>query len=246
MMKTIAIPAGKLVPDQGAAIPAQIRALLPGSAHLPRTVLAADTLLVPDLLLPAPTRRLIVLVPAGEISEQVLVHRVWQMASSSDLDVLYLALSPDADQVSYQRRRLAGLAAQTTYQHVRAGIGVSAGKNWPQMLRPTLQPGDLLVCLAGDRTPGFFRRQALGERLAADLCMPVYQLGGLHVKPEPPSLYWLKDILAWVAAIIVIAAFFWLQVGIDRAAAKPLSTILLCLSVGAEFYCIWKINNWIG
>jgi len=245
-MKTITLAAREGFTGQPAAIPAEIRAVLPGSSRLPQTALAADNLLIPNQLPLVPTRRLVVLVPAGEIDEHALARRIWQLASCSGLDVLYMTLSPDADQWSYQRRRLVSLAALTTYPGVRADIGVHAAKNWSRALRQILKPGDLLVCLAEDYTPGIFRRRAVGERLAAGLGVPVYEFGGIQVKPSRPSLYWVKNVLGWGASMTLMAAFFWLQVGIDHSSPEPQSTILLYLSVVVEIYLLWKINEWIG
>jgi hypothetical protein len=242
-MKTISVLAQE---DASWHLATQIREVLPGSSQLPQAGLAADILLVPDQFQMAPTRRLVVLVPAGEVDEQALARRVWQLASCSGLDVLYLSLSPDANHVSYLRRRLAGLAASTTYSNVQAEIRVHEQKNGSQAFRQNLKPGDLLICLEKDSTTGFFRRQPLAQRLAMDLRLPVYQLGGLKVKPELHSNYWIKNALAWIASMALIAVFFWLQLGIDRASARPQSTILLCLSVLVELYGLWKINEWIG
>lgn len=244
-MKTITIPVQEGIPGQLATFPTLFQ-VVPGSSQLSQTALAADTLFVPDQLLSVPTRRLIVLVPSGEIDELTLTRRVWLLATCSGLDILYLALSPDADQVSYQRRRLVGLVALTAYQHVRADMDVYAEKYWSQLLRRTLQPGDLLVCLACDRTPGFFHRQALGELLATELGVPVYQVGGLQVKSATPSHYWFKNVLACIASIALVVVFFQLQIGIEVLSARPQSTILLCLSVLLELYGLWKINEWIG
>lgn len=245
-MTIITVSAREGIPGQPAALPAQIRAVLAGCAQLPPAALEADTLLVSDQLPPVPTRRLIVLVPAGEVDEHALARRVWQLAASSGLSVLYLALTQDADQVSTQCRRLVNLAALTTYPRVRADTNVHTEKNWSKALRRTLQPGDLLVCLAEDRTPGLFQRQALAKRLAMDLSVTVYQLGGLQVKPAPSSHHWIKDVLAWAASITLIALFFWLQVWIDPTSARPQATLLLYLSILVELYGLWKINEWIG
>jgi hypothetical protein len=245
-MKTITVPIKEEILGQLPALPSQIRRFLPGIAQLPQALLAADILVVPDQVLPFPAQRLIVLIPAGEIDEQALARRVWQLASCCGLSVLYLALSPDQDQVSYQRRRLAHMAAMTAYPHVQADTKVHLYKNWSEALRHFLKPGDLLVCLADDHPHVFFRRKPLAQQLSANLGVPIYQLGGLQVKPSPLDQYRIKNIFAWIASIALISAFFWLQVGIDRASGNPQSTILLCMSILVELYGLWKINEWIG
>lgn len=245
-MTVISIPVQVVIPGQPAALSAQVRAVLTGSTRLPQTALEADTLLLPERLPPVPARRLIVLVPAGEIDEHALARRVWQLATSSGISVLYLALSPKIDQASYQSRRLVSLAALTTYPHVWVDTNMHTGKHWSQVLRHTLQPGDLLVCLAEDRAPGHLRRQTLARRLAADLGVTVYQLGDLPVKPAANSPIWMRDAFAWVASIALIASFFWFQIEIDRSLAGAQSTLLLVLSILVEIYALWRINTWIG
>jgi hypothetical protein len=245
-MTIITVSAREALPGGAAVLPAPIRAVLAGSSQLPASALEADTLLVSDQLPAVPTQRLIILVPTGEVDEHALARRVWELAASSGLSVLYLALSPDADQVSTQCRRLVNLAALTTYPRVRADTNVHSEKNWSKALRRTLQPGDLLVCLAEDRTPGFFQRQALAKRLAIDLGVTVYQLGDLQVKPVAHAQDGLKTILAWIASLALIAFFFWLQVWIDPTSARPQATFLLYLSILIELYGLWKINEWIG
>ena len=246
MTKTITIPTWERVGGQPSVIPTQIQAVLPGITRLPKTALATDTLRVPDLLLLPPTHRLVVLVPTGEIDEYALARRIWQFASCSGLDVLYVSLSPTPDQEFYQRRRLISLAAQSAYPHMRTDISVISEKNWSKALRQTIRSGDLLVCLAEDHNPGILQRKAMGERLAAGLGVPVYELGDLKVIPAPPSQNWLKNVLAWIASIALMVAFFWLQDGIYRSTDRPQATILLCLSILVEVYGLWKINEWIG
>ena len=108
------------------------------------------------------------------------------------------------------------------------------------------RPGDLPVCLAGDSKQGLFQRQPLSKWLAVGLKVPVYEFGDLQVIPAPPSQHWLPNMIAWIASIALLAAFFWLQVGIYNSTAGPQATILLCLSILVEVYGLWKINEWIG
>jgi hypothetical protein len=224
----------------------QIREILPGSTQLPPIALAKDTLFLPDPAPATPARRLVVLVPPGEIDEGALARRVWQLADSSKLGILYLALSPPADQVSYHRRRLVTLAALSAYSPVRADIRMNSGKDWPQALRSCLQPGDLLVCMADGHQAGIFQRQPPGKRLAQKLGTPVYKFGDVQVKPATSSEGWFRNVLAWILSIAWMAAFFWLQAGIERASPNPQATVLMCLSIIIEIYGLWKINQWIG
>lgn len=225
----------------------QVLAVMPGYPKVPVSAVEADVLLVPDQLPLVPTRRMVVLVPPGEIDENRLTRRIWQLAVSSGLQVCYLALAPKDEHAATQRRRLIGLAAGTKDKEIHAQINLSAEKSWPQALGNTLQPGDLLVCLAGHQVTGpFFRRQALGELLAGTMNVPVYLLGGLKAGPSPQLQSLVTETLAWTASLSLMAAFFALQVGIERTAVRPISTIMLILSVLVELYFLWKINEWVG
>ncbi|HJW91797.1 MAG TPA: hypothetical protein VJ436_14265 [Anaerolineales bacterium] len=225
----------------------RIQAVLPGFNLLPAEMIHDDVFLIQDRPLLTPTRRLVVLVPPGEIDENVLARRVWQLAATSCLSVLYLALSPYEAQTSYERRRLAILAAVTTDPHVRAHARVSARNDWPQVLEQTLRPGDLLVCLASHQvSEHFFRRRMLGERLAESVAVPVYLLGGFKIIPEHFSQQHIGELKTWIASFSVITVFLILQVSIDRSMIRPIATILLYLSVFGEAYLLLKINEWLG
>ena len=225
---------------------AQIQAVVPGYGQLPVRVIAEDVLLIQDKLPLKPTKRLVVLVPSGEVDETTLARRVWQLATSSSFSVLYLALSPDVTQIAYQRRRLASLAALTSGENVQAHASVSAEKNWRLALEQILQSGDLLVCLTSHQvSEHLFWHRKLGEKLVETVGVPVYLFSGLKIGPAPQERQAIKDVLAWIASLSLLAAFFGIQVSIDRSIAEPLSTILLCLSVVVETYLFLKINEWI-
>jgi hypothetical protein len=226
---------------------AQIQAVVPGFARLPASVIDQDVLIIQDKLPLKPTRRLVVLVPPGEVDETALARRVWQLAASSGLDILYLALSWDDAQTPYQRRRLAGMAALTCGQDVRAHACVSAEKDWRQALKRTLQAGDLLVCLASHKVPKYLVwRTPLGKQLARTAGVPVYLFEGFKIGPTLQVRQALREALAWIISIFLMAAFFGVQAGIDRFAAEPLSTIGLFLTVVVEVYLLFKVNEWIG
>jgi hypothetical protein len=248
-IQSIPIPSGhsRVFQDDPPDQAAQIQVVVPGYARLPAHVIDEDILLVKEQSSLNPTRRLVVLIPPGEFDETALARRVWQLAASSSFSVLYLALSPDATQSAYQRRRLAGLAAVTSDQNVRAHSSVSAEKNWRKVLEQILTPGDLLVCLAGHFvTKRLFWHRSLGEELVETLDVPVYLFGRFKIGSIPQQRQTIREVLAWVAFILLLAIFFRVQVSIDRTIARPLSTLITSFSVVVEIYLLWKINEWIG
>lgn len=222
-------------------------AILPGYDQLLANMAEKDVLLIQDRLPLSPIRRLVVLVPRGEIDEPALARRVWEIATGFCAAVLYLALSPNELQSAHQRRRLADLAAGTSGQNVRASSNVSAAQDWHQALERVLKPGDLVVCLANHKISRYFAwRKPLGERLVEWVGMPVFMLSGFKIDRSWQEHQTLKAALSWVGFGVLLAAFFGMQAGISRATSRPLSSILLCLSVMVEVYLLWKINDWIG
>ena len=231
-------------PDAPINLTNKIQAVIPGYARLPADVIRDDVFLLPKKLPLAPTRRLVVLVPPGEIAEDVLTRRVWQLAKDSGLGVLYLTLSREEDQSLYHRRRLTNLMMMTSYGNVRAHSSVSAAQDWPGAVRQILQTGDVLVCLTNHQVfHHLVWQRSLGEQLAQATGAPVYMLAGLKIGPPAKLLQMIKEIRTWTLSLILLLAFFSLQASIVRFTTAPLSTILLCLSVLVELYLLFKVAS---
>jgi hypothetical protein len=230
-----------------AGLSPQLLALVPGIGKLTAAALDGDVILIPDHLQVAQIRRLVVLIPPGDIDEQSVARRVYQLASGSRNNVLYLAMDPEGEQSPFQRRQLASLASLTTGKDVYSEVKLCVEKTWFQALEKILAPGDLLVCLADHTVFNyFFLRRKLGERLAGQVTVPVYLVNGLKVGRAPQTQRILIEAEAWISFFVLLGSFFVLQAGIQRSTEKPLTTILLCLSILVEVYFLSKINEWIG
>jgi hypothetical protein len=225
----------------------KIQLVIPGCASIASEMSIDDVLLLPDERAPTPARRLVALVPSGEVAENILARRVWQLAVVSNLSVLYLTLSPKDEEMPYHRRRLTNLVMMTSDGDVRAHSTVIATRSWFEAVRHILQPGDMLVCLANHRNfYNFHWRRMLGEQLAHLIGMPVYMLGGIKIDRTPELRSLVKQVFAWTSSLTLITTFFFLQIGIGRSLTRPLTSILLFLSVLVEMYILLKINSWIG
>jgi hypothetical protein len=217
---------------------------LPG---LPEAALKGDAIIFPDRYLMAPIQRLVVLVPEGEIDENAFARRIWQLAVSLSLNIMYLAKALDDHQAVYQRRRLAGLAFITSDEGIQVQACVSTELSWTKALEKTQLPGDLLVCLASHQIPNhIIGRISLGKLLSKSVSVPVYTLAGLKIGLALYQRQRIKEILAWTTSLILLAIFFGLQAEIVHFTVGTTSTILLCLSVLVEVFSIYKINEWIG
>jgi hypothetical protein len=233
--------------DIRANLTIKTHAVIPGYDRIPADAVQGDRLILPEDLPLSPTKRLIVIVPTGEIPENDLVRRVWQLAKNASLDVLYITRISEVIQTPYHRRRLTNLTAMTSCTDFRARSTVISAKNWVEAVKQILESGDVVVVLSNHMIfDHLLWRRPLGQQLARLIGAPVYMLSGLKVGASQEACRAMKEIQAWAISLALLVAFFGMQVGIERSATKPLSTILVCLSVLAELYLLVKVNQWIG
>ena len=220
---------------------------LPGFPQEQNSAFREDYMILPARPPVTRSRRLVVLVPGGELKEDELGRKIWQLASKAALEIVYVALSPDIEYAPSLKRRLITLAASTNFANVRARPKILNGNNWEEALRDVIGPGDLVVSIADHKAPfRFVGRKTLGEVLSPALNLPVYMLGGIKVGQLPQQANLIKGFAGWCLSITTILAFGGLQIGLDRISANPDKTILLCLSLICEAFLIWKINEWLG
>ncbi len=98
-----------------------------------------------------PTNRLIVLVPAEAGDSPNQFHRIWEIASSSGMDVLLLSLCDDPYKESQLRRQLVTMAAMIGDSHICADIKVEPGSDWLRSAEKIYRSGDVIACYAGQR-----------------------------------------------------------------------------------------------
>jgi hypothetical protein len=221
--------------------------LLPGYTLQEGSESRGDTLIVPDHYPLGPTRRLVFVIPEGGLDEIALTHRVWQLASSAALKVLFLSLSPDQESDAELRRRLALLASALHHGDVSARASVVVGSNWLQPVKDVLHGGDLLICLAEHWVPYHaIGRRKLGDGLAATFRTPVYLLAGMQVGRSPAFLQRVHTLVAWSISIAILVVFAGLQIWLSQNTSGPLSTVLISLSIIAEGITLFKTIDWMG
>ena len=233
--------------DTRTSLVIKTHAVIPGYDRIPADAVQGDLLILPENLPLSPTKRLIVIVPTGEIPENDLARRVWQLAKNSSLDVLYLTRTSEQGNTTYHRRRLMNLAVMTSCEEFRVHSTVISANDWVEAVKQIFRHGDVLVVLSNHMIlDHLLWRRPVGQQLARLIGAPVYMLSGLKVGISQESRHTIKETLAWAISLALLAAFFVLQVGLVRSAIKPLSTILVCLTVLAELYLLLKVNQWMG
>lgn len=184
--------------------------------------------------LPRP-HRLVVLVPDTDLDEAQLAHHIWALASPVYLDVLFLSLfrSPEAELRA--RRRLAVLAAITRDDRIRVEARVCPASSWEKAIRGVWQPGDLVVCHAEQWVMAWGRPRPLSDVLLTALNAPICVLSGFYLEtPAMPLDFWTR-MIHWAVPVSIVVGFLWLQVQIQRLPENGLQTLLLSLSVLAEY-----------
>jgi hypothetical protein len=187
-----------------------------------------------------PVRRLVVLVPNLEMDEVEMARRIWEMASSPHLAVLFLALCNDALDEPRMRRRLATLAALTRDDRIAIETHLEPGHNWTRKVQGFLREDDMVVCLA-NHTLG--RTRKLLSQALTDLGMSVWTLKGLDMNSIQVRHKPLGEFLFWVVSMTIIAGFLWLQVRVLNISEDSAQNTLLYLSVPIEIGFLWIWNN---
>lgn len=194
--------------------------------------------------LPSPATRLIVLVSPASVDEMPLARRIWTLALKAHTDVLYVALVRDADEESRARRSLALLTSLTRDDRLRVSSQAIFGSSWLKVLRPLVQPGDVIVCLADQMVTRLGRSGVpLSQHLSARLGEVVYVLDGCSAPPVRPRREIWPTIRATVP-LAIIAGFLEFQMWITTQVVRgPASSSMLALSVVVEFSLIWLWVN---
>jgi hypothetical protein len=187
---------------------------------------------------PEPPRRLVVIVPAGEVDVTTLTQRVWEMAKATGAEVRLLSLYEEATQQPGLRRRLATMSAMINSGQVRAEAETLPGRDWLQAVRSLLQPGDMLVCCNEPR--GGSPSKPFSQIMQSNMSAPVTILSGCTPEEKAPAR-WGAQILGWAGSAGILAGFFWLQVRLGQVPKDLGYMLLLLLTIPAE---VWLIGLW--
>jgi len=176
-------------------------------------------------------RRLIVLVPVSNADLSGVIQRVWQVANTTKSHVQFLGLCEDTVHEPGLRRTLATLTAMIKDGNVSAEFGLLRSKDWVESLSASLQEGDMIAC---------WREQGT-KLLRLKPEVPLYLLAESNIPKDPPT-NWKTAAMAWIGSLTIIAAFFFLQVQINRL-PETWSTLLQVISVTGEMAALLFWNR---
>ncbi len=193
-----------------------------------------------------PAARMLVLVPDGDLPMVELAQRIWKLAAAAGSAVLLIGLAARPDLEPRTRRALALLQTHTRFDPVPVSTRVARSADWVAAVRVLRRPGDTVVCFASQQVPaGMFgwRWRPLSQALEAELKMPAYVVTDVALPVERHAGRLRRA--AWlVLSLGLVAAFFVLQAWIVQAAAGATGSVLLPLSVIAEFTLIGLCQRW--
>lgn len=186
--------------------------------------------------------RFIVLIPPDS-NYTAAARRIWELATTTGRNVRLLGMCKDTAQEPALHRDLITMSAMIDDAKIRVDARVQVGTNWADIVKQNYQTGDMIVCLAEQRT-GLLHRP-LSQILQSNFNIPVYFLSGLP--PQNPSdSNRLSQIVAWAGSIGIILAAIILQIRITSLAQDWFQTVLLILSVVAEAWLIGVWNSLFG
>jgi len=197
----------------------------------------APTLVVDSDQVDRSARNLLVLIPADS-DYSMLTHRIWELATTTGMQVKLLSLCKDTAQESSLRRGLVTIASLLKSGGISTEVTLELGTNWLAAVRRIFQPGDMIVCFAEQRA-GLLHRP-LSQILQSDLNAPVYILSGFYPRQLPEPNWW-SQAAAWGGSIALIVGAFLLQIQIISVPQDWAQNVLLILSVIGE---IWLITAW--
>jgi hypothetical protein len=106
-------------------------------------------------------------------------------------------------------------------------------------------PSDLIVCHREQHVRRWGRRQALDAVLAARLRVPVLTLEGFSAAEQTRLSDTVRTLLFWLGAVLLLAGFFWVQVGIQQQARGLSQDFLVVLSITVEFVLLAVWQRWL-
>jgi hypothetical protein len=187
-----------------------------------------------------PAPRLIVLFPASETDTPDLEHRIWEIARSLHLNVLFLSVTNDFDEEAQIRRKLVTMAAVIKDPNVSTDIMIEHGNDWVKQVRRVWVEGDVVACYSGHKVG--LMRKSLDQVLKDKLEATIYILSD-HQSVRNPKRTFLSQSFLWLGSLAIIGGFFWAEVRISQMPQDWAHTLLIYVCIFMEIILIFMWNS---
>ena len=192
---------------------------------------------------PNPAPRLIVLFPASETDTPDLEHRIWEIARSLKLDVLFLSLSNDYEEESQLRRKLITMAAVIKDPNVSTDIMIKHGNDWVRQVRKIWRVGDIVACYSGHKVG--LMRKPLDQALSSSVDGPIYILSDYQPARNPKRTF-ASQFFFWLGSLVIVGGFLWVEVRLVQLPQDWAHTSLLYVGIFLEIGLLWVWNSVFG
>jgi|GEM_PF-1808852 len=163
---------------------------------------------------PSTIRRLLVLLPDGDLNEAGLARVLVRVAGHTCERVHLIIGVDDWAQIGLARLRVALIESMLREVHLEPTSELVAGNvDWVQLVRQHYLPGDVVVCLDEHtlpvRTTNFgIEVRPISQHLAM-LHMPVCDLQGVVI--HPPTMTVERAFKVWIAPLVIIVGSLALE-----------------------------------
>ena len=193
------------------------------------------------------TKRLVVLVPGGLIEASRFSQQVHWVALQQHRDVIFLALSDQGMDDLPIARELATLEALTCDPLFEVTSRQVNAANWVKAIQSVYQPGDMVLCHAGQLAPiGFGKGIPLEEYLTGQLHIPAQLVSGFYLQGTVYNKGWWLSLLFWAGSLVIVVAFSLIEFRVDQAMAGSLRLFILAFLLVLEAGLIYELNKYTG
>jgi len=188
--------------------------------------------------------RLVILVPGQGLEAPALTQWLASPVSLHQPSILFLSVVQSLNEEPCARLQLLDLTALTSGFPIKVESELIMGKSWVDAVCEVRQPGDLVVCHAGQTiSVPDAARYPLSVALSNRLDAPVLVLTGLYRESLHHPRTRATEAAWWGVALALVAAFGVPQAWISQHVMGWAHQILLILSVLAEVGLLWIWNQ---
>ncbi len=191
--------------------------------------------------------RLVVLVPRGLVEASRFTQQIHWIALQQHRDVIFLALSDQGLDDLPIARELATLEALTCDPLFEVTSRQVDAPNWVKAIQSVYQPGDMVLCHAGQLAPiGFGKGIPLDDYLTRQMHLPVHLLSGFY---QPGMVYnkaWWLSLFFWIGSLAILVGFSLIEYRVDQSMSGMLRLFILGFLLVLEAGLIYELNKYTG
>ena len=186
------------------------------------------------------SKRFIVLITENLVNRGELAHKIHWMATTENMQILYLVLIDNTDNMLAVSRDMATMKALTSANKLEVGATLTETGSWLETLRKIACPGDVIICQEEQMVVnGLFKTIPIRDFLSSHLNSPVRTISGYYPPMQIQTKKWLYEVFGFLGFLIILAGFTWLQIRLDQALDDLTGKIMVMVTFCIEMSAIW-------